>query len=156
MTNQPSPAELLYAGIQLTRPLLRNIAARVEADLSGTGISVGQRAVMEVLLNVEQATAPEITEMLQVKRQLVARLLQEMLARQMVETLPNPRHRRSHFYRLTTASRKQISEIRAREMTDIADFAQRFSDDEIRAFHRIQSALNQAFAPYADRESPEI
>ncbi|WP_109310926.1 MarR family transcriptional regulator [Ruegeria sp. AU67] len=74
-----SPAEMLFAGIQLTRPLLRYIKTRVEAGLDGTGVSVGERAILEVLLSAQQATAPELTQIMQVKRQLVGRLLKDLV-----------------------------------------------------------------------------
>ncbi len=61
--------DLLYQGIQTTRPLLRHITAAVEKKLEGTGVTVGQRAVLEVLLNNPEQTAPEITATLQLKRQ---------------------------------------------------------------------------------------
>lgn len=137
-----SSAEKLYAGVQLTRPLLRNITARVEADLTGTGVSVGQRAILEVLLLTEKATAPEITSMLQVKRQFVARELKELVQNGRVTTTPNPRHRRSVYYRLTEDSRKTISDIRRREMEQFSEFASRFGPEEIDAYLKIQQALN--------------
>ncbi len=141
-----SPAEKLYAGVQLVRPLLRNITSRVEADLAGTGISVGQRAILEVLLVAEQATAPEITKILQVKRQFVARELKELTQNVMVETVENPGHRRSVFYRLSEKSRKIISEIRRRETVQFTEFANKFTPAEIDAFFRVQKALNDALS----------
>ncbi len=110
-----SRAEQLYAGIQLIRPLLRQITSRVEADLSGTGVSVGQRAILEVLLAIGPATAPEITRILEVKRQLVGRELKNMAANCMVSTIDNPRRKSSLIYSLTKESRRVIEGIRSRE-----------------------------------------
>ncbi|WP_108862056.1 MarR family winged helix-turn-helix transcriptional regulator [Ruegeria sp. Alg231-54] len=141
-TDKMSPAEMLYAGIQLTRPLLRNITARVEADLDGTGISVGERAILEVLLAVQQATAPEITQILQVKRQLVGRLLKDLVARGLLKSIPNPQHRTSNFYRLTEQSKAVIETIRATEMARMAQFVERFTEEEIRAYFEVQSTIN--------------
>lgn len=141
-----SLADKLYAGVQLTRPLLRNITARVEADLAGTGISIGQRAILELLLATDQATAPEITATLELKRQFVARELHALSEKGMIVSVDNPRHRRSVYYRLTEESRARISEVRRREMVQFAAFANRFSAEEIDAFLRIQAALNQAFS----------
>ncbi|RBW57090.1 MarR family winged helix-turn-helix transcriptional regulator [Ruegeria sp. A3M17] len=141
-TDNMSPAEMLYAGIQLTRPLLRNITARVEADLDGTGISVGERAILEVLLSVQQATAPEITQILQVKRQLVGRLLKDLVDRKLLNVLPNPQHRTSNFYHLTEQSKAVIEGIRATEMVRMTQFVERFTDDQIRAYFEIQSTIN--------------
>ncbi|WP_120631368.1 MarR family winged helix-turn-helix transcriptional regulator [Ruegeria sp. EL01] len=141
-TDKMSPAELLYAGIQLTRPLLRNITARVEADLDGTGISVGERAILEVLLAVQQATAPEITQILQVKRQLVGRLIKDLVERGLLKSIPNPQHRTSNFYCLTEQSKAVIERIRATEMARMTQFVERFTDEEIRAYFVVQSTIN--------------
>ena len=138
--------EKLYLGVQLTRPLMRNITARVEADLSGTGISVGQRAILEVLLMCGQATAPDLTSVLQLKRQYVARELKELHRNGMVETIRNPGHKTSHFYSMTGEAKSTILSIRERETEKFAEFANRFTPQEIDAFYRVQTALNDEMA----------
>ncbi|WP_300012440.1 MarR family transcriptional regulator [uncultured Roseobacter sp.] len=147
MTKQTSQ-EKLYAGIQMTRPLLRYITARVEADLKGTGISVGQRAILEVLFGVGKATAPEITRYLDVKRQFVGRELKEMENLGLVDSEPNPSHKSSKYYKLTQRSRPIIESIRAREVAQICAFAERFTNAEIAAFHKVQSALLAEFSSH--------
>ncbi|WP_417264375.1 MarR family winged helix-turn-helix transcriptional regulator [Celeribacter sp.] len=139
------PADQLYAGIQLTRPLLRNITARVEHDLQGTGITVGQRAILEVLLALDHATAPQITAHLDVTRQFVGRELKSLVAEGKLETEENLAHRASKFYRLTERSRAQILSIRRRETQEIDAFAQGFTEEEIRGFYKTLTALNVAF-----------
>ncbi len=149
MTDAPqTSADMLYAGVQLTRPLLRNITARVEADLASSGITVGQRAILEALLSRPSATAPELTALLQLKRQFVARELKELLAKGMVCTEANARHSRSHYYRLTDQSRHVIEQIRDREMAEFARFAARFTPEEIAAYLKIQTALNAALSDH--------
>ncbi|MEM1130190.1 MAG: MarR family transcriptional regulator [Pseudomonadota bacterium] len=141
-----APEELLYEGVQLTRPLLRNITARVEADLEGTGVSVGQRAILEVLLAVGEAAAPEITRLLDVSRQFVGRELKLMLASEMVATTANPKHRSSHKYRLTVKSRRVIEAIRDREKAEFRKFAEQFTPSEIEGYYKIQKALNDGMS----------
>lgn len=141
-----SPAEQLYAGIQLTRPLLRYITSRVETDLAGTGVSVGQRAILEVLLAIGPATAPEITKTLDVKRQFVGRELKEMAAKGMVSTTDNPLRKASMIYSLKQASRKMIEEIRSREMTEFTAFSERFTPEQIKAFYNVQRAIYEEFS----------
>ncbi|NKX44639.1 MarR family winged helix-turn-helix transcriptional regulator [Roseicyclus persicicus] len=136
------PVALLYEGVQLVRPLLRNITKRVEADLEGTGVSVGQRAILEALLGLSRATAPQLTRALDVKRQFVARELQDLHARGLVEQTGNPAHKTSAFYSLTPGSHALITAIRAREQAEFARFAAGYAREEIEAFHRIISALN--------------
>ncbi len=146
-----SPPEKLYAGIQMTRPLLRNITARVEADLTGTGVSVGQRAILEVLLALGPATAPEITKKMDVTRQFVGRELKELLASGLVKAKENPNHRTSKFYGLTPESRAIIHAIRKRESATIASFSEQFSEEEIAAFYKVLSALNAEMS----KQNPE-
>ncbi len=133
----------------MTRPLLRNITARLEADLEGTGISVGQRAIMEALLACKRATAPELTAHLQISRQLTGRLLKEMTDSGALLSAPNPRHKTSCYYLLTDESRDRIEALRKTEMDTIAGFAARFSPEEIHAFRTIQAALNEEFSKSA-------
>jgi DNA-binding MarR family transcriptional regulator len=139
-------ADRLYAGIQLTRPLLRNITTVVERGLQGTGLTVAQRAILEVLLAQDEATAPEITALLQVTRQFTGRELKEMAALGLVQTRPNPRRKSSHLYSLTPQSRATITAVRKQEMAAVAEFAARFTPQEIDAFHKVQSALNREFS----------
>ncbi len=136
-----TPAEQLYAGIQITRPLLRVITERVERDLTGSGISVGQRAILEALLAVGKATAPQLTEMLDVTRQFVGREVKDLLAAGHLETEANPKHRTSVYYLLTAESRQKIESIRASETKTIQAFLMTFTDAEVDAYYRIQKAL---------------
>lgn len=140
---EPTTVEKLYMGVQLTRPLLRNITARVEADLEGTGVSVGQRAILDVLLLRGRATAPEITQILQLKRQFVGRELKELIKIGMVQAELNPMHKTARIHRLTPMATKIIQEIRQRETESFTEFASRFTADEIDGFYRIQMALNE-------------
>ncbi len=147
MSKKPiSKAELLYAGIQMTRPLLRTISNRVEADLEGTGLTVGQRAVLEATLNLEQATAPQLTDFLQLKRQFIAKVLKELLNKEQVEQVSNPRHKRSVFYRLTPSGKALIEKVRKAEMKRLEEFVREFSDEEVETYYRMQYVLNDALA----------
>lgn len=144
--NKPNFVEQLYAAIQLTRPLLRNITARVESDLAGTGITVGQRAIFEVLLAVKEATIPEITDILDLKRQFVGREIKILVENGLINAKENPKHRRSSIYFMSEESRLLIESIRQREMKEIGVFAARFSPEEISAFCTLQKAINDEFS----------
>lgn len=141
-----TPAEMLYEGIQLTRPLLRNITKRVEQDLAGTGITVGQRAIMEALLLTGPATAPDLARILDLKRQFIGRELKDMLSKGMVKAAPNPARKGALIYRLTATSAQTIRTMREKGLQEIAVFAERYTVEEIRAFLRIQKAINDEFA----------
>ncbi|KZL19358.1 DNA-binding transcriptional repressor MarR [Pseudovibrio axinellae] len=130
----------------MTRPLLRTISARVEADLAGTDLSVGQRAVMEAALVLTQATAPELTNFLQLKRQFVAKVLKELLEKGHVAQVHNPRHKRSVYFRLTPSGKALIKRVRSVEMAKIDEFAKAFSEEEVETYYRMQCVLNEALS----------
>lgn len=144
----------LYAGVRLVRPLLRRITARVERDLQGTDVSVGQRAILEALHETTRATAPMLTEWLDMKRQFVARELQALLKAGMVEKSANPDHARSPFYSLTPRSADLIGAVRAREETSFAKFADQFTQEEVASFRKIMEALHRAML--ADEEGDTL
>ncbi|RED52275.1 DNA-binding MarR family transcriptional regulator [Aestuariispira insulae] len=143
--------EPLYQAVQQTRPLLRHITGAVEAGLDETGLTVGLRAILEGLLLTGEASLPELTARLQLKRQFVHKMLGEGQEKSLVEALPHPRRKNGHHYRLSPQGRNLIEEIRARELRAMATFAQGFSSREIAAFIRVQAALNGFFRDMAGR-----
>lgn len=56
MAGDITPVETPYFAMHLTRPLLRNITTRLETDLEGSSKSVGERAILEMLMAVQMAT----------------------------------------------------------------------------------------------------
>lgn len=137
--------DLLYQGIQATRPLLRHITAAVEKRLEGTDVSVGQRAVLDVLLNTPELTAPQITAVLQLKRQFTQRMLAELQGSGLVRPLPNPAHARAHLYALSEAGIKAITAIREEETAVVAAIVRSTPAEDIEAFVRVQTRLNEVF-----------
>ncbi len=136
---------LLYRGIQTTRPLLRHITAAVEKKLEGTGVTIGQRAVLEALLETPGQTAPQITRALQQKRQFTQRMLAELQAGGLVHAQPNPAHARAHLYVLTEAGMAAITAIRDEEAALVAAFVRSTPAEDIEAFARVQTRLNDVF-----------
>ncbi|WP_414896739.1 MarR family winged helix-turn-helix transcriptional regulator [Rhodovulum sp. YEN HP10] len=113
----------------------------MERDLQGTGITVGQRAILETLSEAKSATAPMLTDWLDMKRQFVARELKALLEAGMIEKTPNPDRARSFLYRLTAESSELIGAIREREIRSFAAFSDQFTEDELLAFRKIMEAL---------------
>ncbi len=140
------PADLLYESVQITRPLLRHITAAVEAGLSGTGISVGMRAVLEVLHRNGPMTVPEMTARLQLKRQFVHKMASEAATAGLLEALPNPAHRRANYFGVTARGRAAITRIRDAETQRLKQFLAHVPKGDIEAHARVQKALNLFFA----------
>ena len=100
-----------YKIVWLIRRLFRALAEESEAQLSGHGISVADRAVMEFLYREKTLTVPAIAQRYQVSRQHVQVTVNELLARQLVRSTANPRHKRSPLISLTSTGRELFSRI---------------------------------------------
>lgn len=147
MENKPNPhTEKLYRSIQLTRPLLRHISAYVEQELGDSSVTVGQRAVLEVLYTDGAMTAPQLTQKLELKRQFVGRMLAEATDAGLVTQQANPEHARAHFHVLTDAGHGAIARIREHEMQKLSELEALFTVEEIDTHFRIQAAMNRWFA----------
>lgn len=147
MENKPNPhTEKLYRAIQLTRPLLRHISAYVEQELGDSGVTVGQRAVLEVLYTDGPMTAPQLTQKLELKRQFVARMLAEATDAGLATQQANPEHARAHFHVLTDAGHGAIARIREHEMKRLLELEALFTVEEIETHYRVQQVMNRWFA----------
>lgn len=134
-----------FAAVQLTRPLLRHITGAVEAGLRRWNISVGQRAILEALLFHPDSSLPALTDVLQLKRQFIHRVLQEVIEAGLVASTPNPKRRGASLHRLTARGEEAIRSIRAEELEKLRLFLIGHSDADVEAFIRIQSSLDQYF-----------
>ncbi|KIC11508.1 MarR family transcriptional regulator [Leisingera sp. ANG-M1] len=139
----------LYEAVQATRPLMRGITAAVEQGTLPHGISLGQRALLEGLLNRPGATAPQLGQDLQLKRQFVSRILKELRQAALIEASPSPARKGSSCYCLKPRGTEIIREIRARETAVLQRFASDFSDEDIATHHRVQLALTHFFMTQA-------
>ncbi|MCE8539323.1 MarR family transcriptional regulator [Ruegeria pomeroyi] len=146
MTREP---DQLYQAVQATRPLLRNITAAVERGSMREGVTVGQRAILEGLSLAPGATAPQLGATLQMKRQYISRILQEVQRAGLIDRRTNPEHARSPRYWLTPRGEAIITAIRADEMEKLALFSEGFSPAELAAYYKVQLALTRFFADLA-------
>jgi len=84
-------------------------------DGQGTSLSVGTRAVLELLAHAEPQSVPRIAEKLVLSRQFVQRSVDGGVKEGVLELRPNPAHQRSSLVDVTPAGRKAIEQIIARE-----------------------------------------
>lgn len=115
----------------------------VEASLREQGITVGMRAVMEVLDASGPATVPQIARHLDLARQGVQRLVDELVGRGHAESLPNPRHRRSRLVALTPTGTEAFAAIRRDELGHLDVMARDCSDADIDTAAKVLSALHE-------------
>lgn len=140
----------LYEIIRLIRPVHRRLARAVEAKLTGTGITVGMRAVMEVLEEAGPLSVPEVGRTLFLARQQVQLMINTLEELELVERRPNPAHKRSPLFALTEAGRTRFGEIRARENLEMDAVCELFSDEQLQSSQRVLCAMLDHFAEFED------
>ena len=96
-------------------PLYRLAQRKVEDYAPVHGLSVGVRAVLHLLLGHGPMTVPQMGRAQALSRQFVQRMVNEAAARHLVETAPNPAHKRSSLIRLTDEGAAAISALTAHE-----------------------------------------
>ncbi|MFD8275180.1 MarR family winged helix-turn-helix transcriptional regulator [Streptomyces flaveolus] len=99
----------------LVGPLYRRAQRSVEQGLAHDGVSVGVRAVLTLLHRGGPMTVPQMGRAQAISRQFVQRMVNDAVARGLVESIPNPAHRRSSLIRLTEAGRSTTTDVLDRE-----------------------------------------
>ncbi|WP_229068986.1 MarR family winged helix-turn-helix transcriptional regulator [Actinoplanes sp. DH11] len=133
----------LYDVLREVRPLVLNSARVVEAALRPTGVTIGMRAVLEVLTEHGPATVPAIGDRLDLTRQGVQRHVNDLLALGHVRTRENPAHRRSVLVEPTPAGAALLGRIRADELRHLGSMAAECGPAEIAAALTVLRALNR-------------
>jgi DNA-binding MarR family transcriptional regulator len=133
----------VYEVLAQVRPLVLNSARVVEASLKPLGLTVGMRAVLEVLAEHGPATVPTIGERLDLPRQGVQRHVNDLIERNHVESRANPGHRRSVLIALTDAGSEVIRRVSDDERRHLSQMAQDCTAQEIAAAVKVLQALNR-------------
>ncbi|GAB2865349.1 MarR family transcriptional regulator [Actinocorallia aurea] len=113
-------AERLAEVFDLVGPVYRRAQRKVEGYLPGEEMSVGVRAVLTLLAEHGPLTVPQMGRELALSRQFVQRMVNDALARELVELAENPAHRRSSLVRPTPAGTSAITGLLAREREMLA------------------------------------
>ncbi len=90
-----------YDIVWLIRRLFRALAQKSDEMLQERGISAADRAVLEFLYPDNALSVPEIARKYQVSRQHVQVTVNALIDKRLVESVSNPRHRRSALMQLT-------------------------------------------------------
>ncbi|WP_424964505.1 MarR family winged helix-turn-helix transcriptional regulator [Dinoroseobacter sp. S375] len=139
----------LYSLIWMSRPLMQAAEASVEAGLSGTGLTVRMRAVLEMLHAHGDQTVPEIAQRLEIKRQYVQLMVNETGAAGLTEPRANPRHKRSPLLSLTETGRALIDGVIARERALVDRIGADLDPTEVAAALRIVQTLTTRLKSHA-------
>ncbi|GAA3687258.1 MarR family transcriptional regulator [Nonomuraea antimicrobica] len=135
------PADRLSEVFDLVGPLYRRAYRQVEQDAPIEGLSVGVRAVLNLLLRHGPMTVPQMGRAQALSRQFVQRMINDAAARGLVEFAPNPAHKRSSLIRLTEEGRAAITTVIDRERAVLRQVGEGLTDTEVDACVRVLSRL---------------
>ncbi|OUC94453.1 MarR family winged helix-turn-helix transcriptional regulator [Streptosporangium minutum] len=135
------PADRLAEVFNLVGPLYRRAQRKVEQDAPVEGLSVGVRAVLNMLCEHGPMTVPQMGRAQALSRQFVQRMINDAAARNLVESVPNPAHKRSSLIRLTEEGRAAIIAVIDRERAVLRQAGGDLSDTEIDTCIRVLSRL---------------
>lgn len=121
----------LYRLVWLSRPLMQRAEALVEQSLRDTGLSVRMRAVLEILLRFGALSVPAIAERLEIQRQYVQLMVNDVIAAGYAEKRPNSRHKSSPLIALTDTGRNTITRVMDREQAVMRAMSAAFDPQEV-------------------------
>lgn len=138
------PQERLYKTLKLVRSIHLNMQRSAEHMLDGAGISVAERAVLELFYETP-LTVPEAARRLSMKRQFVLRVVNGLTDKALLERRPNPEHRRAYLCAPTAAGRDLFEEIHRREVELLHALLGDINQTEVVAALRVMTRVSTAF-----------
>ncbi|MFI7230333.1 MarR family winged helix-turn-helix transcriptional regulator [Nonomuraea angiospora] len=136
-----SPGDRLTEVFDLVGPLYRRAQRKVEQDAPIEGLSVGVRAVLNLLREHGPMTVPQMGRDQALSRQFVQRMINDAAGRGLVEFAANPAHKRSSLIRLTERGRAVITAVIDRERAELRRIGGDLTDAEVTACLRVLSRL---------------
>lgn len=137
--------ERLMEVFALVGPLYRRVQRKIEQDAPEQGLSVGARAVLDLLREHGPMTVPQMGRAQSLSRQFVQRMVNDAAARDFVETIPNPAHQRSSLIRLTDDGLTAITAVTAREHALLRQVGGDLTDADVAACVRVLSRMLELF-----------
>ncbi len=134
---------MVYDLLRQVRPLVLNSARVVEASLRADGLTVGTRAVLEILAERGPMTVPDIGDHLDLARQGIQRHVDDLTALGLTETRDNPAHRRSVLIAATPAGTELFARIRADELARLGTMAAEHGPADLVIALRVLESLNR-------------
>ncbi|MFI2352604.1 MarR family winged helix-turn-helix transcriptional regulator [Streptomyces sp. NPDC019443] len=138
-------AHRLTEVFDLVGPLYRRVQRKVELAAPIEGLSVGVRAVLDLLRENGPMTVPQMGRAQALSRQFVQRMVNDAAAGQLVEIIPNPAHQRSSLIRLTDRGRAAITAVIAREHALLREVDGDLTDAEVTACVRVLTRMLELF-----------
>ncbi|MEV0202480.1 MarR family winged helix-turn-helix transcriptional regulator [Nonomuraea sp. NPDC050691] len=144
-TDRPlAPDDLAYRLAEvfdLVGPLYRRAQRKVEQDAPAQGLSVGVRAVLNLLRAHGPMTVPQMGRTQALSRQFVQRMVNDAAAQHLVEIVPNPAHKRSSLIRLSHEGEDAIDALIAAEHAVLRQAGGDLTEADITACVRVLTRL---------------
>ncbi|CAL9350980.1 hypothetical protein SUDANB6_00467 [Streptomyces sp. enrichment culture] len=134
----------------LVGPLYRRAQRSVEQGSAAEGLSVGVRAVLALLHRHGPLTVPQMGRAQAISRQFVQRMVNDAAEHGLVESAPNPAHRRSPLIRLTGEGRAAITAVLDREHALLREVGGGLTAAEVAACVRVLGAMLEGLDHVAD------
>ncbi|MDQ0943841.1 MarR family winged helix-turn-helix transcriptional regulator [Streptomyces sp. V1I1] len=138
-------AHRLTEVFDLVGPLYRRVQRKVEQAAPIEELSVGVRAVLDLLRENGPMTVPQMGRAQALSRQFVQRMVNDAAAGQLVEITPNPAHQRSSLIRLTDRGRAAITAVIAREHALLREVDGDLTDADVTACVRVLTRMLELF-----------
>lgn len=129
----------------LVGPLYRRVQRKVEQAAPIEGLSVGVRAVLDLLREHGPMTVPQMGRAQTLSRQFVQRMVNDAVAGQLVEIIPNPAHQRSSLVRLTEGGSAAITAALTREQSLLRQVDGDLTDADVTACVRVLGRMLDLF-----------
>jgi DNA-binding MarR family transcriptional regulator len=139
MTNKTANEN--YQVVWLVRRLFRALAQKAGENLGQYQLSVADRAVMEFLYPQEQLSVPEIASRYQVSRQHVQVTVNALRKKGLLESGPNPRHKRSVLMKLSEKGGELFAEILAKDKQTVEKLFSAVPPEDRKVTHRTLETL---------------
>ncbi len=126
--------------------LYRHVYRKIEQDALPPGLSVGVRAVCDLLAAREPMTVPQMARALALSRQFVQRMVNDALEQELVDTRENPRHQRSPLVGVTAKGRAVMASTAAHEHAVLRGVGGNLTGADIDTCLRVLRHLGEPFA----------
>lgn len=121
----------LYPFIWKIRRVFQQLRSVSDAMLEDLEINASERAVLEALSGEEASSVPQIAKRLNVSRQYVQVLVNELLTKELVNSAENPSHKRSPLISITSKGGKLFAAISESERDLLNVLQSSFSNTDL-------------------------
>lgn len=105
------------------------------------GITTPMRGVMQSLFDKGKQTVPQMAAARPVSRQHIQTIVNDLAARKLVRTVPNPAHKRSSLIALTQSGKDLFIAMRAMEMDVLKGLLDDFAGNDLQATRHVLMTL---------------